>query len=32
MQLPRDHALDGKTAEHMIIYDERTNNDEIPRR
>ena len=32
MQLPRDHALDGKTAEHMIIYDERTNNDEISRR
>lgn len=30
--LPRDQALDGKTAEHKIIYDERTGNDEIPRR
>lgn len=32
LQLPRDHALDGKTQEHAVIYDERTSNDEIPRR
>lgn len=31
LMLPRDHALDGKTAEHMIIYDERTSHDEVPR-
>lgn len=32
LQLPRDHGLDDKTTEHKIIYAERTDNDEIPRR
>ena len=32
MQLPRDHALDGMTAEYSIIEDERTEHDEIRQR
>lgn len=32
MQLPRDHGLDGKTAEYDIITDERTNEDDLQER